>query len=158
MRFITTNGNATIKNLTIDGNNVVYNNYGIRAIFLTGKGVVNIENVKIKNVTYTLNDDSAEKTINVTNSELEGWTSYNSATTANFTNVKFQKGTYNTFRPQGNTVLTNCDFGNDFQVNLDLLATGKTVKFDKCTYKGAVITADNYTDLVKNAAAGVVVF
>ena len=119
---------------------------------------VYIDNVKVKNVTYTINDDTAEKTVNVSNSELEGWTSYNKKTTVNFTKVKFQKGAYNTLRPQGNTVLTNCDFGDDFIVNLDLLAAGNTVKFDKCTYQGVEITADNYTNLVKNAVAGAVVF
>ena len=158
MRLISTNGDATIKNLVIDGNNAIYDGYGIRAIFLNGEGTVNIDNVKVKNVTYTINDDTAEKTVNVSNSELEGWTSYNKKTTVNFTKVKFQKGTYNTLRPQGNTVLTNCDFGDDFIVNLDKLATGNTVKFDKCTYKGAEITAENYTNLVKNDAAGAVVF
>ena len=152
LRLINTIGDATIKNLTIDGNNAEYTangkTYGLRAIFLTGEGTVNIENVTIKNVTYTLNDDAATKTLNVKDSVLEGWTSYNPGTTANFENVSFEVGlSQKTFRPHGNTVLSNCTFEKGFVINLDkLVEAGSTIKFDKCTYDGVVITAENYTE------------
>ena len=151
-RLIKLSGDSTVKNLTIDGNNASYDGYGVRAIFLVGAGVYNIDNVKIYNVTYTLNDDAAEKTLNVTNSVFEGWTSYNPKTTANFTNVKFECGpTQKTFRPHGNTVVTDCEFEKDFVIELDkLVAAGNTIKFDNCKYDGTVITADNYTEFVKN--------
>ena len=151
-RLIELSGDSTVKNLTIDGNNASYDGYGVRAIFLVGAGVYNIDNVEIYNVTYTLNDDAAEKTLNVTNSVFEGWTSYNPKTTANFTNVKFECGpTQKTFRPHGNTVVTDCEFEKDFVIELDkLVEAGNTIKFDNCKYNGTVITADNYTEFVKN--------
>ena len=149
-RFINVTGDATIKNIVIDGNNAKYGEFGIRAIFLAGAGEYNIENVTIKNVTYTINDDAAAKTLNVTDSVLEGWTSYNKNTTATFTSVEFKKGTYATFRPQGATVLTNCAFEAGFEILLDLLTN--PIVFDNCTYNGAALVE---TDL-KNAPAGLV--
>ena len=110
LRFIETAGDATIQNMTIDGNNAAYEkngtNYGIRGIFLTGAGEVIIDNVIFKNVTYTMNDDTAVKTIKVTNSILEGWTSYNPQTTATFEGCTFMAGpNTNGFAPHGNTVV-----------------------------------------------------
>ena len=144
-RFINASATAdepvTIKNLTIDGNNAAYDGFGIRAIFLAGAGVYNIENVNITEVTYTINDDAAAKTLNVTDSVLEGWTSYNKNTTATFTNVEFKKGTNYTFRPQGATILTNCAFEDGFIINLDKLVN--PIVFDNCTYNGAALVEAN---------------
>ena len=145
LRLINVVGDATIKNVVIDGKNAAYNDFGIRGIFATQAGTVNIDNVTIKNVTYTINDDAAVKTLNVTNSTLEGWTSYNPGTVASFNNVKFTCGTYATFRPHGATVLKNCAFAKDFQINLDKLQ--HEIVFEGCTYDGRALTA---TDL-KNA-------
>lgn len=141
---------VTIKNLVIDGNDASCGEYGIRAIFLAGEGVYNIENVEIYNVTYTINDDAAAKTLNVTDSVLEGWTSYNKNTVATFTNVEFKKGTYYTFRPYGATILTNCAFEDGFVINLDKLEG--TIVFDNCTYNGAPLAEANLT----NEPAGLV--
>ena len=154
LRLINTVGNATIKNVTIDGNNASYEkdskNYGIRGIFATGEGVVTIDNVTIKNVTYTFNDDTAAKTVNVSNSTLEGWTSYNPGTTANFNNVKFTCGTsQKTFRPHGATVLKNCAFAEEFVILLDLLQ--HEIVFENCTYAGKPLTAANLTDVKEGA-------
>lgn len=154
LRLINTVGNATIKNVTIDGNNASYDkdskNYGIRGIFATGAGVVTIDNVTIKNVTYTFNDDSAAKTVKVSNSTLEGWTSYNPGTTANFNNVKFNCGTsQKTFRPHGATVLKNCAFAEEFEILLDLLQ--HEIVFENCTYAGKPLTAANLTDVKEGA-------
>jgi len=154
LRLINTVGNATIKNVTIDGNNASYEkdskNYGIRGIFATGEGVVTIDNVTIQNVTYTFNDDSAAKTVNVSNSTLEGWTSYNPGTTANFNNVKFTCGTsQKTFRPHGATVLKNCAFAEEFVILLDLLQ--HEIVFENCTYAGKPLTAANLTDVKEGA-------
>ena len=154
LRFIQTQGNATFKNLVIDGNNASYDGYGIRGIFLTGAGTVTIENVTIKNVTYTINDDSATKTVKVKNSTLEGWTSYNPNTTGEFENVNFTKGTYATFRPHGTTTLTGCSFEEGFVLLLDKLADGKTVTIKNCTYNGAAITLANIADLAEGYEDG----
>ena len=139
LRLINVVGDATIKNVTIDGNNANYDGYGIRGIFATQAGTVNIDNVTIKNVTYTINDDSAVKTLIVTDSTLEGWTSYNPGTTASFNNVKFTCGTQKTFRPHGATVLKNCAFAKDFVINLDKLQ--HEIVFEGCTYAGRALTA-----------------
>ena len=158
LRFIQTQGNATFKDLVIDGNNASYDGYGIRGIFLTGAGTVTIENVTIKNVTYTINDDSATKTVKVKNSTLEGWTSYNPNTTGEFENVNFTKGTYATFRPHGATTLTDCSFEEGFVLLLDKLADGKTVTIKNCTYNGTPITAANIADLAEGYENGDIIF
>lgn len=158
LRFIQTQGNATFKDLVIDGNNASYDGYGIRGIFLTGAGTVTIENVTIKNVTYTINDDSATKTVKVKNSTLEGWTSYNPNTTGEFENVKFTKGTYATFRPHGTTTLTDCSFEEGFVLLLDKLADDKTVTIKNCTYNGTPITSANIADLAEGYEDGDIYF
>ena len=158
LRFIQTQGNATFKDLVIDGNNASYDGYGIRGIFLTGAGTVTIENVTIKNVTYTINDDSATKTVKVKNSTLEGWTSYNPNTTGEFENVNFTKGTYATFRPHGTTTLTDCSFEEGFVLLLDKLADGKTVTIKNCTYNGTPITSANIADLAEGYEDGDIIF
>jgi len=158
LRFIQTQGNATFKDLVIDGNNASYDGYGIRGIFLTGAGTVTIENVTIKNVTYTINDDSATKTVKVKDSTLEGWTSYNPNTTGEFENVNFTKGTYATFRPHGTTTLTDCSFEEGFVLLLDKLADGKTVTIKNCTYNDAAITSANIADLAEGYEDGDIIF
>lgn len=166
LRFIQTSGDATIKNMTIDGNNAAYEkdgkNYGIRGIFLTGAGEVTIDNVTFKNVTYTMNDDTAVKTIKVTNSILEGWTSYNPQTTATFEKCTFMAGpNTNGFAPHGNTVVKDCTFNKDFKIYLDRMTTaGKTIKFVNCTYDGTLITKDNSSTLglIEEAGTGVIVW
>ena len=168
LRFVDTQGSVTIKDVEIDGANTSVKtinskgeevNCGIRAIFLNGTGNNVIENVTIKNVTYTINDDSAAKTLVVKNSNLQGWTSYNPQTTSEFTKVTFTKNTVNdlgSFAPQGVTVLTNCHFEDGFTILLDRIvkyntenSANNTVKFDKCTFGTAktVITADNIASL-----------
>ena len=158
LRLMQTKGDATISNLTIDGENTVYtfdgdndgvvDNYGIRGIFLTGEGTVTLDNVTIKNVTYTLNDDASAKTLKVINSYLEGWTSYNPATEGIFEKVTFAKGTYGQFRPHGNATLTECVFNNDVVLDLTKLNAEKVVKLVNCKYGDTVITAENIVSLL----------
>ena len=143
--FMQTTGNATIKNLTIDGNNALYEGYGIRGIFLTGEGTVTLDNVTIKNVTYTINDDAAKKTLKVIDSKFEGWTSFNADAT--FENVEFTKNTQNGYaqlRPYNTLVLKNCSFAEGFKVDAKFTASGKehhpTITFENCTYNGTPVT------------------
>ena len=160
LRFIETAGDATIKNITIDGNNAEYDGYGIRGIFLTGEGTVIIDNVTIKNVTYTLNDDTKAKTLKVSNSILEGWTSYNKDTQTTFEKCTFKPGpNTNGFAPQGETVLTDCTFEEGFKIYLDRMTNvKKTIKFVNCTYNGTLITKDNVASYVEKAGEGVIVW
>lgn len=139
-RLIDAQADSRISNLEIDGNNfVAEGNYGIRALFFNGAGEFVVENVNIYNVTYTMNDDSAAKTLKVANSTLAGWTSYNPATTARFENVAFVSGgTYNTVRPHGTTTFKNCSFDN---TTIDLSKLQGTVNFEGCTYNGRALTS-----------------
>lgn len=155
LRLMQTKGDATISNLTIDGENTVYtfdgdndgevDEYGIRGIYMTGEGTVTIDNVTIKNVTYTLNDDAAAKTLKVINSSFEGWTSYNA--TATFEKVAFSKGAYGRLRPYSNTTLTDCTFTAEYILDLTKLSDGKKVTLKNCKVGETVISAENYSTL-----------
>ena len=127
---------------------------------MTGAGTVTIDNVTIKNVTYCLNDDAAEKTLNVSNSTFEGWTSYNPQTTATFEGCTFMAGpNTNGFAPHGNTVVKDCTFNKDFKIYLDRMTTaGKTIKFINCTYDGTLITEANVGTIITDAGEGVIVW
>ena len=153
-RLIDATADSQVRNLNIDGNNfVTTDGYGIRALFLNGAGEFVIDNVTIDNVTYTLNDDAAAKTLKVVNSTFKGWTSYNKSTTATFENVTFVEGQteYNTIRPYGTTTFKNCTFEGT-TILLDKLAAGNTVKFQNCTYNGRALTSADLT----SAPAGAV--
>ena len=148
-KLIALNGaNVTLKNMTIDGNNasavVGGKTYGVRNIVVDAAGKYTVDNVKSINATYPIHvRTTGVVELNVTNSTLEGWTSYNSNTTANFTSVAFTAGTYARFRPYGETVLTNCSFVDGFIVDLSHLVAGKKVTFVNCTYNGAALTDAN---------------
>lgn len=130
-------GNATVKNLTIDGGNKSYfdaagKEYSLRAIYINDGGVYNFEGIKTKGTGYAFNVNTKQPVeLTFVNSELEGWASYGESTTATFNNVKFSKGINNTFRPYGNTVLTDCEF-NDMVIDLQCLGEGKSVRFENC--------------------------
>lgn len=144
-RLIDATADSQVRNLNIDGNNLVVDGYGIRALFLNGAGEFVIDNVTIKNVTYTINDDSAAKTIKVINSTLEGWTSYNPKTVATFENVEFKCGpSQKTFRPHGATTLRNCSFEDGFVIRLDKYAA-EEMKFIGCTYADHALSTADFT-------------
>ena len=144
-RLIDATADSEVRNLNIDGNNLVVDGYGIRALFLNGAGEFVIDNVTIKNVTYTINDDSAAKTIKVINSTLEGWTSYNPKTVATFENVEFKCGpSQKTFRPHGATTLRNCSFKDGFVIRLDKYAA-EEMKFIGCTYADHALSTADFT-------------
>lgn len=119
-------GDATIQNVTLDGGKKNWNDNGtergMRAIYATKGGNYTINNVVVNDATYALNIGTSEAvTLNVTNSTLEGWTSYGTSTTATFENVAFTAGEYATLRPQGKTLLKDCSFVENFNINLDLM-------------------------------------
>lgn len=149
-------GEATIKDVTINGKNKsTADGKSIRGIYITSAGTYTIDNVTVEDVTYAINvSTSAEVTLNVTNSTLEGWTSYGSSTTANFTNVKFTTNpdTYGMLRPQGETYFKNCSFDKDFRFSLDLLKEGIT--FEGCTWDGVAITSANIAAMISTAYYG----
>ena len=144
-------GNATIKNVNIDGNNQSWNDNGtsrgIRAIYITKAGNYVIDNVVVENATYAINVNTTQTVkLTVKNSTLAAWTSYGGTTTADFTNVKFENGKEQTYRPYGTTVLTGCSFAEGFIIDLGSMVEGATIVFDNCTYGGKPLAAANLTN------------
>ncbi len=137
-----------VENMTIDGGNLkTTDGKGLRGIYITTGGEYNVNNVVVKNVTYAINvNTTAAVTLNVTNSTLEGWTSYGTSTTATFTNVNFECGEYANFKPYSSTVLTDCNFEAGFQI--DFTALSGVLTFKNCKYNGEVLTAENFASLV----------
>ena len=144
-------GNATIKNVNIDGNNQSWNDNGtsrgIRAIYITKAGNYVIDNVVVENATYAINVNTTQTVkLTVKNSTLAAWTSYGGTTTADFTNVKFENGQEQTYRPYGTTVLTGCSFAEGFVIDLGSMVEGATIVFDNCTYGDKPLAAANLTN------------
>lgn len=144
-------GNATIKNVNIDGNNQSWNDNGtsrgIRAIYITKAGNYVIDNVVVENATYAINVNTTQTVkLTVKNSTLAAWTSYGGTTTADFTNVKFENGKEQTYRPYGTTVLTGCSFAEGFIIDLGSMVEGATIVFDNCTYGDKPLAAANLTN------------
>ncbi len=137
-----------VENMTIDGGNLkTTDGKGLRGIYITTGGEYNVNNVVVKNVTYAINvNTTAAVELNVTNSTLEGWTSYGTSTKATFTKVNFECGEYANFKPYSSTVLTDCNFEAGFQI--DFTALSGVLTFKNCKYNGEVLTADNFTTLV----------
>ena len=153
-------GDVTVKNLTIkaEGQSTV-DGKGLRAIYITKPGNYVLDNVATDGTTYAINvNTTKDVTLTVTNSTLQGWTSYGSTTTASFKKVKFTSGIYAYFRPYGNTVLTDCEFVQGFKVDFsELIKSGSTITFDNCKYDGELITAENISALVENYDSSAVV-
>lgn len=137
---------STIKNVTITDS--------ARAIFIdkpTADTV--IENVTISGAGYPINTGSkgsdTAKLI-VSNSTINGWTSFASIASASFTNCIFGKSTYYSqdvyqhyIRPYVTSTFTNCDFDNGLHFDLSKLPAGATITFTNCTCEGTALTADN---------------
>lgn len=153
---------TSASNMTIDGGNYkTTDGKGLRGIYLNGaEGTFTFDNVVVKNVAYAINVNTTKNvTLNVSNSTLEGWTSYGNTTTATFTNVKFECGNYygtdnknyssndnGLFRPYGETLCEGCSFEAGFYIDLGSLSGKLTLK--NCTYNGEVITEENVESLV----------
>ena len=157
LRFVEVAGGSTVKNLTIDGNNLSHDKYGIRGLYTVGTGDVTIENVTVRNCTYGINANNAGKLI-IKNSTLQSWNSFGSTTENEFENVTFIAGSYANVRPYNNTVFTNCEF-TGVSLDLSMLIAEAKVTFVNCTYNGEAITVDNVAGLNWNSydAARVVV-
>jgi len=135
---INTSG-GMIKNLTI--------NSGFRGIFITaGTERVLVDNVTIDGTTYTIHCDSASgQGLTVTNSTLNGWTSYaGTLGDALFINCNFGEGSgYAYMRPYAPTVLRNCHFEAGFKMD-----PRASVVLENCYLDGVLITEANLSTLV----------
>ena len=108
------------------------------------------DNVIIDNVCYTFSSDGANSNFSVivTNSTLNGWTSYAKGyKSVSFTNCNFGKGTggyqYAFMRPYNDTTFTNCVFEEGYEFDSTLCVS----TFINCYYGDQLITQSNVASL-----------
>ena len=142
---------GTIKNLTING--------AFRGILTAGCSAdIVIDNVIIDDVCYTISSDGSNPnySIIVTNSTLNGWTSYTGGyKSVSFTNCSFGQGTgsysYAYCRPYSDTTFTGCGFEEGYEFDATLCKS----TFVNCFVGGTLITADYVVTLLGKDAANV---
>lgn len=121
---------------------------GFRGIMIWATGdEVKIDNCLFDN-TYPFNCDAGTGKITVTDCELNGWTSYtNTVEVVTFTNCKFGKSTsgYAFLRPYCKTIITDCTFSSDFQINLNGSST-YTVELINCKYEDGTALGTAFID------------
>jgi len=141
---------GTIKNLTVGG--------AFRGIFTAGCSEdIIIDNVVLDNVCYTFSSDGSnpDYSVIVTNSTLNGWTSFTSGyKSVSFNDCIFGKGTgayqYAYMRPYSDTAFSNCVFSEGYE--LDARQTDDITLYN-CTVGGVKLTQDNLTTLLGANAA-----
>lgn len=141
-------GDVTVKDVTVAAEGqTTADDKTLRAFYINNGGNYVLENVTTTGTGYAINVNvsSAAVVLNVTNSTLEGWTSYGTTTTATFTGVTFKGGVYNTYRPYGTTVCENCEF-TDMIIDLGSQGAANTITFKNCTFNGAALTAADLTN------------
>ena len=121
---------------------------GFRGVMIWATGdEVKIDNCLFDN-TYPFNCDAGTGKITVTDCELNGWTSYtNTVEVVTFTNCKFGKSTsgYAFLRPYCRTIITDCTFSSDFQINLSGSST-YTVELINCKYEDGTALGTAFID------------
>ena len=122
---------------------------GIQFWSLSGDSV--IDNCVLDVAGYTFNIDSAVagSTLTITDSTLNGWTSYTSGIKqVTFDNCKLGLNAYQYLRPYSETKLINCEFTSaGYQLNAG--GSGAyTITLTNCTKNGTAITADNVKTLL----------
>lgn len=142
---------AVIKNVTIDGNNLSWDDNGtsrgLRGVYVNAGGTYTLDNVTIVNTTYAINVNTTQPvTLTVTNSTLQNWTSYGTSTTATFENVEFTAGNYKMFRPYGTTTMKNCAFEAGFEIDLGSQGADNSIVFEGCTYGGEALAEEHLTN------------
>lgn len=120
-----------------------------RLIGVECKGTINISNSMLKSNGYPISSyyQNGDCDINVSNTQLIGWTSFNTGTnhTYNFDNCYFGKLQYGYFRPYGGNgtnvlYMNNCTFSNDYD-GVDPIQ-GMTIYANGCKWEnGTAIDA-----------------
>ena len=122
---------------------------GIQFWSLSGDSV--IDNCVLDVAGYTFNIDAAVagSTLTITNSTLNGWTSYTSGIAqVTFDSCKLGLNAYSYLRPYSETMLVNCEFTSDgYQLNAGG-TDAYTITLTNCTKNGTLITADNVKTLL----------
>ena len=122
---------------------------GIQFWSLSGDSV--IDNCVLDVAGYTFNIDAAvaDSTLTITDSTLNGWTSYTSGIKlVTFENCKLGLNAYQYLRPYSETKLVNCDFtSGGYQLNAGG-SDAYTITLTNCTKNGTPITAENVKTLL----------
>ena len=122
---------------------------GIQFWSLSGDSV--IDNCVLDVAGYTFNIDAAVagSRLTITNSTLNGWTSYTSGIDlVTFDSCKLGLNAYSYLRPYSETMLVNCEFTSDgYQLNAGG-SNAYTITLTNCTKNGTPITADNVKTLL----------
>ena len=122
---------------------------GIQFWSLSGDSV--IDNCVLDVAGYTFNIDAAvaDSTLTITDSTLNGWTSYTSGIKlVTFENCKLGLNAYQYLRPYSETKLINCDFtSGGYQLNAGG-SDAYTITLTNCTKNGTPITAENVKTLL----------
>lgn len=144
---------GTIKNLTIDST------VGRGIVISSPKEDIYLENVVIDGPGYAINTTEPNgKNLVVTNSTVNGWTSFAGLDSVTFNACKFGENTAKYWqnmgydqdydrliRPYVSTEFKGCVFEKGFYLDLSALGANCVVTLDNCTVNGTVLTADNYT-------------
>lgn len=153
--------NIEIKNVIIDGNNTVTNDdKSLRAIFVTNPENIAIDNVYICGVGYAFNTLGSNNNaiIEIKNSTLIGWTSFDPVKSAKFSNVHFGIGSYyennsmfnGGIRPYSTTILENCSFDKNFYISTIKLDEKETITLKNCIVNNSlVINKENIESYIK---------
>ena len=133
---LTIYGGAEDGVVTIEGCKIKEGNT-FKALHIFGKSKVVVKDCEI-NATYPFNCNGSNCDVEVVNSTLEGWTSYNCGNghSVTFTNCKFGKSYsgYAYLRPYNNTRIEYCEFISEFRVNPNTNAI--TVNVNNSTWTG----------------------
>ncbi|MBQ8408585.1 MAG: hypothetical protein IJY39_06940 [Clostridia bacterium] len=152
---LTTGG--SISNLTVVNGDTKAEK-GLRAVYVTGAITEDtVINNCVLDGTYTINVNSNNNAygLYVSNSTLNGWTSYGTIKEAVFTNCEFGEGStgYANLRPYTNTTLTNCEFATGFTITRNSTVSNPfTIELVNCTVNGVAVTADNFMSLLAGTA------
>lgn len=136
---------GTVKNLTINASE------NGRALYInnTLNGDLNVENCVLDGA-YSFNYNSSVVTnykINFTNTVFKSWTSYaNSVDSVNFTGCTFEGN----LRPYATSVLTNCEFVGEGELDLSCLVAGETITLIDCNLAASAITLPANCTLTEN--------
>ena len=148
-----------LTNMSEDGvynfDGLVYDATADRRLIVTEcKGTVNISNSILKSIVYPISTVNivSDCDINVSNTQLIGWTSFNTGSNHvyHFDNCYFGKLNYGYFRPYGGNgtneiILNHCTFSDDYDgVNP---ALGAIVRINDSAFEsGNALTKDNIVD------------
>ncbi len=122
---------------------------GIQFWSLSGDSL--IENCVLDVAGYTFNIDAAVagSTLTLTDSTLNGWTSYTSGIQlVTFKNCKLGLNAYQYLRPYSETVLEDCEFTSAGYLLNAGGSDAYTITLTNCTKNGTKITAENVKDLL----------